>query len=293
MLNLEQITAFIAAAEKGSFSAAARHLGKSQSSVSIGVNNLELDLGVTLFDRSTKYPKLTAQGERVYEQSKVLLRQAERIHSFAQGTTEDVEDVIRIGIDPLVPLSVIDSALEKMAQRFPFTQVQLLKLSGEKLNSAILNGEIDLALNLGSKAVPDNLEFVAVEQIEWVCVCSPDSDFSDMSEVDNETLIAERQIVCTSMLENSVLNATSKLSQEIWQAADLDDMVRLVEQGLGWAFLPKSMAIERQAMGTLIEFQPEFQRAELYYAADLLWRANSHRGPVFTYLNELLTAKKI
>ncbi|MGR5193472.1 LysR family transcriptional regulator [Vibrio rotiferianus] len=289
MLNLEQLIAFIAAAEKGSFSAAARHLGKSQSSVSIGVNNLELDLGVTLFDRTTKYPKLTVQGEHLYEQSKVLIRQADRIQSYAQGAAEQVEDIIKIGVEPLVPLAVIDSALEKMAQRFPFTQVQLQKMSGDLLNEALLSGELDLALGLAAKAVPDNLDFVAIEQIEWVCVCSPDSEFSDMDEVDNETLISERQIVCTSMLENSVLKTTGKISQQVWQAFDQDDMVRLVEQGLGWAFLPKSMAIEKEAMGTLIEFRPEFHRTELYYAADLLWKANTPKGPVINYLLELLT----
>ncbi|WP_238322178.1 LysR family transcriptional regulator [Vibrio mexicanus] len=260
--------------------------------MSIGVNNLELDLGVTLFDRSTKYPKLTVQGEHLYEQSKVLIRQAERIHSYAQGTLEEVEDTIRIGIDPLVPLSVIDSALEKMAQKFPFTQVQLQKMYGESLVTAVQDGELDLALNLASKAVPDYLEFMVIEQIEWVCVCSPDSSFSDMDEVDNETLITERQIVCTSMLENSVLKKTGKISQEIWQAFDQDDMVRLVEQGLGWAFLPKSMAIERQAMGTLVEFQPEFQRTGMFYGADLIWKGNKQDGPVVSYLKDLLTAKQ-
>ncbi|RJG50509.1 LysR family transcriptional regulator [Motilimonas pumila] len=292
MLNLEQLTAFIAAAEKGSFSAAARHIGKSQSSVSIAVNNLELDLGITLFDRTTKYPTMTPQGERLYEQSKVLLRQAERLQSYAQSAVDEVEDVIHITVDPLVPLSVIDSALEKMAQAFPFTQVQLSKKFGEALTDAVLNDEANLGLHLTSKGVPDNLDFVAVEQIEWVCVCSPDSDFADMEMVDNETLIAQRQIVCTSMLENPVLNTVSKLSQEIWQAFDQDDMVRLVEQGLGWAFLPKSMAIEKEAMGTLIEFTPEFQQSELFYAADLIWKANMRQGPAMRFLIEQLTKQQ-
>ncbi|MEZ9233230.1 LysR family transcriptional regulator [Vibrio amylolyticus] len=292
MLNLEQLTAFIAAAEKGSFSAAARHLNKSQSSVSIGVNNLELDLGISLFDRSTRYPKLTVQGEHLYEQSKVLIRQAERIQSYAQGATENVEDVIRIGVDPLVPLYVIDSTLEKMAERFPFTRVKLIRISGDQLHTAILNGDVELALNLASKAVPDNLDFVAIEQIEWVCVCSPDSALSDMEKVDNETLISERQIVCTSMLENSVLKSTGKISQEIWEASEQDDMIRLVEQGLGWAWLPKFVAIEKQAMGTLIEFKPEFQSTKLYYAADLVWRANTIQGPVMEFLISQLSKVK-
>ncbi len=291
MLNLEHLLSFVAAVEKGSFSAAARHLGKSQSSVSIAVNNLELDLGVTLFDRSTKYPTMTTQGKRLYEQTKVLLRQAERIKGYAQGVIEDVEDEIKIVIDPLVPLTIIDSTLEKMSRSFPFTQVHLDKKYGDELTQAILQNRADLGLHLSSKAVPDYLDFVAIEQIEWVCVCSPDSIFADMDKVDNETLIAERQIVCSSMLDNPVLRTTSKVSQDIWRAYDQDDLVRLVEQGLGWAFLPKSMAVEKQAMGTLIEFKPEFQHIKLFYAADLIWKTNAPQGPAMRFLIEELSRK--
>ncbi|MGY5453016.1 LysR family transcriptional regulator [Agarivorans sp. MS3-6] len=288
MLNLEQLSAFIAAAEKGSFSAAARHTGKSQSSVSIAVNNLELDLGITLFDRSSKYPSLTHQGERLYEQAKVLMRQAERLQSYAQAAVNEVEDIVKIAIDPIVPLTVIDIALEKMSRKFPHTQVQLLKLSGQHLNDAVLNEEVQLGVHLASKAVPDNLDFVSIAQIEWVCVCSPDSALADMQEVDNETLIAQRQIVCSSMLENAALKNSGKVSQDTWQAFDQDDLVRLVEQGLGWAFLPKQMAVEKQASGTLIEFAPEFQRTAMYYPADLVWKANLKQGPVMRFLIELL-----
>jgi len=290
MLNLEQLAAFIAAAEKGSFSAAARHLGKSQSSVSIGVNNLELDLGVTLFDRSTKYPTLTMQGERLYEQAKVLLRQAERIQSYAQDVVEEVEDTIKIAVDPLVPFSVIESALEKMAQTYPYTQVQILKISGEQLNQAVLNQDVQLGFHLATKAVPDNLEFAAIAQIEWVCVCSPDSELADMDKVDNETLIAVRQIVCSSMLDSAILKSMGRISQEIWQAFDQDDMLRLVEQGLGWAFAPKSMALEKQATGSLIEFTPEFKCDKIYYACDLVWKANTQQGPAMRFLLKELTS---
>ncbi|PKG57940.1 MULTISPECIES: LysR family transcriptional regulator [unclassified Shewanella] len=289
MLNLEQLNAFIAAAEKGSFSAAARHIRKSQSSVSIGVSNLELDLGVTLFDRSTKYPTLTEQGERLYQQAKILLRQAERIESYAQGAVEQVEDQVTIALDPLVPLYTIDSTLEKMAQKFPFTQVKLVKLSGEHLSKAILNDEVSIGIGLPSKAVPDNLDFVNFFELEWTCVCSPDSKFADMELVDNETLIAERQIVCSSMIENGALSAITKMSQQIWQAYDQDDLIRLVEQGLGWAFLPKGLLDEKLAFGTLIEFMPEFQRSRMMSTVEITWRSNLQHGPVANFIIEELT----
>ena len=64
MINLEQTIAFVTTVEAGSFSAAARKLNKSQSSVSIGVSNLEDELGLSLFDRQTRKPTLTKAGEK-------------------------------------------------------------------------------------------------------------------------------------------------------------------------------------------------------------------------------------
>ena len=60
----EALTAFVEAAASGSFSAAARRMRKSQSTISTAISNLETDLGLTLFDRSTRQPTLTAQGEQ-------------------------------------------------------------------------------------------------------------------------------------------------------------------------------------------------------------------------------------
>src|SRR6267142_2478242 len=61
-LTLDQLRTFIAAAEEGSFSAAGRKLGRAQSVVSKTLANLEAQLGVKLFDRSARYPRLTDEG---------------------------------------------------------------------------------------------------------------------------------------------------------------------------------------------------------------------------------------
>src|SRR3984885_3151137 len=61
-VSLDQLRAFIASVNEGSFSAGARRLHRAQSAVSELVSNLEAQLGVVLFDRSERYPKLTAAG---------------------------------------------------------------------------------------------------------------------------------------------------------------------------------------------------------------------------------------
>src|SRR3954469_23896107 len=61
-VSLDQLRTFVAAVDEGSFSAAARRLNRVQSAVSSWVSSLEAQIGVVLFDRSGRYPKLTPEG---------------------------------------------------------------------------------------------------------------------------------------------------------------------------------------------------------------------------------------
>ena len=63
--SLDQLQMFVQAVHSGSFSAAARKLGKTQSTVSTAIAHLEADLGVRLFNRSGRYPQLTEAGRQV------------------------------------------------------------------------------------------------------------------------------------------------------------------------------------------------------------------------------------
>ncbi|GEM78604.1 LysR family transcriptional regulator [Vibrio superstes] len=290
MINLDYLLAFVTAADKGSFSAAGRHIGKSQSTISVSVSNLELDLGVSLFDRTGKYPVLTQEGERLYQQAKVLMRQADRITNYTSGLRDQVENSLVIGLDPLVPFSLIETALEKISQKFPFTQIKIVKEKGNSLLEQLDEDNVDFVLYLTEEAIPDYYEFACIHMLEWTSVCSPDSEFADLGVVSNELLTTDRQIICTSLYEHKVLGAVSTMSQSIWLAHDQDDMIRMVEQGIGWAVLPKIMLEERVALGTLIEFTPEFMKTGGSFGVDLVWKESASRGPVAQYLRELLFA---
>ena len=82
MPNIENFRAFVLAAELGSFSAAARQMGKAQSAVSTAIANLEIDCDVLLFDRSSRNPVLTKAGEALLASAKGILRGNQEFQIF-------------------------------------------------------------------------------------------------------------------------------------------------------------------------------------------------------------------
>lgn len=75
----EALTAFVETVSCGSFSAAARRLRKSQSTISTAIAHLEADLGVQLFDRSSRQPVLTEEGKKVLGYVQAILSASDRL----------------------------------------------------------------------------------------------------------------------------------------------------------------------------------------------------------------------
>ncbi|GAL17819.1 transcriptional regulator LysR family [Vibrio maritimus] len=284
MFSIEQVKVFVASAELGSFSAAARSMGKSHSSISMAITSLEDGLGVQLFDRSTKMPTLTEDGERFYEQSLLLLRQIERMHASAKSSLNKVEKKLHIGLGEMVPFALIESLLEKTAEKYAHTKLGVFRGEYALLIEKLQRGELDIVVSTNAETAPRAVDFYAILEMEFVCICSPDSSLADMPVVDNERLLATRQLACVDMLNNPVLKAYASVSPEIWEMTDQDDMIKLVEQGVGWATVPKMLAEERIAIGTLKIFRPEFSHTKQTILIDMLVSSSRERGPVQQFL---------
>jgi len=98
-LTLDQMRVLVAVADAGSFSAAARKVGRVQSAISQSIQTLETTLGLVLFDRSGKTPRLTDAGKALVNDSRALIAGAQAIRARAQSMAEDVEPELTLAVD--------------------------------------------------------------------------------------------------------------------------------------------------------------------------------------------------
>ncbi|MGY3138228.1 DNA-binding transcriptional LysR family regulator [Bradyrhizobium sp. USDA 4501] len=104
-LTLDQIRTFVAIAESGSFRAAATKLARVQSAVSHAIANLEAELGLTLFDRSSHRPALTAEGKALLGNARDLLLRVDAMRARARGLGDGVESELSLVVDTLFPIA--------------------------------------------------------------------------------------------------------------------------------------------------------------------------------------------
>jgi DNA-binding transcriptional LysR family regulator len=106
-LTLDQLRILIAVAETGSFSAAARRLGRVQSAVSQSVQALEATLGVALFDRGKRTPKLSDAGRALLADAQQIVRGTESLRARAESIASEVEPELSLAVDAVFPGDVL------------------------------------------------------------------------------------------------------------------------------------------------------------------------------------------
>ncbi|WP_281222080.1 LysR family transcriptional regulator [Photobacterium sanguinicancri] len=258
MFTLEQMQTLIAIVDEGSVTKAAKKIGKTKGAVSVMLGNLEDELGVQLFDRSGWQLELTEYGQKVYNQAKLLQRQAFHILSSSHAYAEGTEISLNLGIQNVIPAVELHSRLEVYRQLFPETRLHLVRGDDELLLQQLKSGELDLLIRVQSSAeMSPDLEHSNAGMLEFVYACAPDYSLSDLEVIGNEELLAKPQII----LELGSLDSTEKqkVSYDTVVVDTREDFLYLVELGLGWCLLPKSIFQERHAQGGLCQIKPSFE----------------------------------
>src|SRR5260370_14424340 len=118
-VSLDQLRTFIAAVDEGSFSAASRKLLRAQSVVSETISKLEEQIGLQLFDRSGRYPKLTAAGSAVLGDARSIIAGVDLLKARAKGMSDGLEPELSVVIDVFYPIDAITPVAKEVRQVFP------------------------------------------------------------------------------------------------------------------------------------------------------------------------------
>ena len=106
-VTLDQLRTFVTVAETGSFSAAARRLQRVQSAVSQSMANLEQKLDLKLWDRSTRIPTLTPQGQALLLAAQRVSAEVSSLRQLASSLQSGLEPLVSLCIDALFPLPAL------------------------------------------------------------------------------------------------------------------------------------------------------------------------------------------
>ncbi|MEY4697879.1 MAG: hypothetical protein RIT14_2307 [Pseudomonadota bacterium] len=148
--TLRQLQFFIAAAEAGSVSGAARALSISQSSVTEAIRALEDDLGVVLFDRQARGLLITHKGSAFLRHARQILADVVTARTAFRDEAETATGRLSLGVTSLVAGYVLSDILQRFRRAFPQVELAVIEDNGDYLQHLLIGGELDVAVLLTS-----------------------------------------------------------------------------------------------------------------------------------------------
>jgi DNA-binding transcriptional LysR family regulator len=238
-VSLDQIRTFIAAVDEGSFSAAARKLRRVQSVVSQLVSNLEGQVGVTLFDRSGRYPKLTPEGVILLADARNVVAGIDALKARAKGMASGLEPELSVVVDVMFPMEAITAVARDFRAQFPGIP---LRLYVEALGGAfrpVLDGRCALGIVGSLPLTPASLTSERLAGIALVMVAAREHPLAAFKGVIPRTELAKHvQLVLTDRSELSAGRELGVMSPHTWRLADLFAKHAFLLNGLGWGSMP-------------------------------------------------------
>lgn len=291
-LALEYVRMFVAVVEHGGFAPAARKLKRAQSVVTYGVQKLEEQLGLQLFDRSGYRPVLSQEGQALLARAQRLLDETTAFDVLARGMAGGLEAEVALVVDPLFPMAPLVEQLQDFQRLYPSVQARLFVESLGAAAAMVLEGTVDLGLLIDFGAHGNELIQSHVAPIELVLVAAPCHPLAKLPRpIPLERAREELQLVLSDRSDLTRGVDRGVLSTRTWRLADLGAKHALLRAGLGWGSMPRHMVEADLERGDLVALPIDYWEGDgtlPRLPAVVAQRKDRALGPAARWLLEML-----
>ncbi|HTA90400.1 MAG TPA: LysR family transcriptional regulator [Polyangiaceae bacterium] len=290
-VTIEQLRTLRAVAAAGSFSAAARQLGRVQAAVSQSIERLESQLGLRLFDRSGRVARLTEHGSAVVAAAAKVEGGLDALEDVVLRLKQGAETSLSIAVDAFFPTSSLVTFAKDFAREHP--SVELLVFSD--VLSAVSAHVRDKHSTWGV-AIEDadltELEHRPIADVRLLPVAASTHPLAKLgSSLDAAALSDAVQIVLGEHRAGTerAPDGQGVFSRRTWRVVDLATKHALIAAGLGWGNLPAHIVQEDLRAGRLVELQlAAWPGGTPRRSLLLVWRRGVVLGPVAKWAEKRL-----
>ncbi|MGV7211285.1 LysR family transcriptional regulator [Oxalobacteraceae bacterium A2-2] len=268
----DNVTLFLAVLDHGSFSAAARALGRVPSAVSMAIAQLEAELDLPLFERSPREVRPTEAARALEPEARQLAGQLRRLQAHALSLHQGLERRLTLAVAPELLSAPWNEPLARLAEEFPALEVEVLSAPQADALRMLRAGTAQLALMYERPQVDEHESFQELGSEVLQAVISPAHPQARQCNglFRLEELVDLRQIVIASRdAQDGDLRVL--ISRKVWRTDSHLAALGLVRAGLGWAYLPRRLAAPLLESGELAAIAFEHMSNQLRLWVDVVW----------------------
>lgn len=288
-MEIHQLRYFVACAEAGSMTLAARRSHVSQPSLSQQVKKLEDGLGVLLFDRLGKGIVLTDAGRALLPRARRILSELDDTQENLRARVESGAGVLSIGAIPTIAPYLLPPVLARLRREFPECVLRVREDLTARMVDAVASGELDVAIT----STPIDRDRIDVEVVgsEPLLVVTPSkhplAGLSNITHGDlrEQATITLDEMHCLGQQVGAFCAKTRLRPDVVCKTTQLSTVLELVRLGLGVSLIPAMAAARDDARSRVyVPFARQHPSREIA----LIWRTGRTRPRLARSLNQMV-----
>jgi LysR family hydrogen peroxide-inducible transcriptional activator len=282
---------FVALARHGHFGRAAAASFVSQSAFSTAIQDLERLLDAQLVDRTNRQVTITATGQDVATQAKLVIRDVEAVIETAGNRREPLTGDLRLGVIPTIAPFLLPAVLPRLRKAYPELRLFLIEDQTERIHQRLLDGSLDLLL----LALPYELRSVQTMSLfkdRFYLAAKKGSKRVDPMnyrfnslDADSVLLLEDGHCLRDHALAACKIRNTGKVSP--FAASSLLTLIEMIDADLGITFLPEMATESNLLKSTRVCTYPIDDNS--YRTIGMGWRKGSAREEEFRLLGNFMS----
>ncbi len=292
--STKQLRYFVALVEYGHFGRAAEATFVSQSAFSNAIRELETLLDAQLVDRTNRNVTITAIGQQVAVQARLVLQDIQTLVELAGGQQQPLTGELRLGVIPTIAPFVLPKTLPRLRKAYADLKLYLIEDQTQRIVERMMDGELDVLLLAlpwsirGADELPLYKDRFCLAYREGTERVNPDAYRFSKLDADSVLLLEDGHCLRDHALAACKIRNTQKV--RTFAASSLLTLVEMVDADLGISFLPKMAMGSALLKNTRVKLKP--LDASSYRTIGLAWRKGSRRVEEFKLLGEFFTENR-
>ncbi|MEI7730606.1 MAG: LysR family transcriptional regulator [Verrucomicrobiota bacterium] len=260
-MELRQLRYFVAVAEQGNISRAAKSIFLTQPALSRQIKSLEEEVGQRLLERQAHSIRLTPAGETLLREARELLQHAERVLAQVRGTGG--RPCLRVGYAPSLAAGILSVAIGNFTQAHPSAHVELHDLSTGEMIAGLENEKLDAALCVGQYHQAGGLVWTPLVSAAWRLAVNRNHPLARRARVTPRDVAGEPLLVYSQREYPEYWEIVTGWLRDHRQQPNIageyggaENLMAAVESGLGVAVVTTQMARLFPQRARLIALSP-------------------------------------
>jgi len=243
-MTITQLQYVLAVAEHKNFTLAAEKCFVTQPTLSMQIQKVEEELGITIFDRSKKPIQLTEVGQKIVAQAKNIVNEADRMQDIVDLQKGYIGGEFRLGIIPTIMPTLLPMFLNTFIKRYPKVKLISEELNTSEIITKLKNGHLDAAIAATPLEEEKIKEVVLYYEPFMVYVPESHPKFVqneltiDDLNVDEILLLQDGHCFRDGILNLCKNNSSTSDNKFTIESGSFETLIKLANEGLGITLLP-------------------------------------------------------